>query len=214
MSERRIEPSRVEMWAMTHPIRYRIFELLRQRSATASQLARLLGESSGTVSYHLRVLARAGPIGEDPSRGTRRERWWRRPEPRLVPTDPDREGRAITARLFAMFFQRDAEARHRFVTGEVSDEWHRAALAGNWLVELTPAPASELAVRLLELAPRVSRGAGVRGGRAGARLGEHPPLARVAVGPGGERLLKDERAERALRPLQLLLRLLVDPFLF
>jgi DNA-binding transcriptional ArsR family regulator len=151
MSERHVEPSRVEMWAMTHPIRYRIFEVLRQGPATAAQLARQLGESSGTVSYHLRMLARAGAIDEDPSLGTRRERWWRRPEPRLVPTDSDLEGRAITARLFAMFFQRDAEARHRFVTGDVSDEWHRAALAGNWLIELSPDQASELAVRLLEL---------------------------------------------------------------
>ena len=37
------EPSRVEMWAMTHPIRFRIFELLREGPATASQLGRVLG---------------------------------------------------------------------------------------------------------------------------------------------------------------------------
>jgi DNA-binding transcriptional ArsR family regulator len=152
MSERNVEPSRVEMWAMTHPIRFRMFELLREGPATASQLARALGESSGTASYHLRVLARAGAIEEDPSRGTRRERWWRRPGPPVVvPTDADREGRAITERLFAIFFQRDAEARHRFVTGELSDEWHQASLAGNWIVALTPAEADELGRRLLAL---------------------------------------------------------------
>jgi DNA-binding transcriptional ArsR family regulator len=146
------EPSRVEMWAMTHPIRFRILELLREGPATASQLARVLGESSGTASYHLRVLARVGAIEEDPERGTRRERWWRRPQPAVIaPTDSDLEGRAITERLFAMFFQRDAEARHRFVTGEISDQWHRAALAGNWIVELTPAEAAELGTRLLAL---------------------------------------------------------------
>jgi DNA-binding transcriptional ArsR family regulator len=146
------EPSRVEMWAMTHPIRFRIYELLRDGPATASQLGRILGESSGVTSYHLRVLARAGGIEEDESRGTKRERWWRRTEvPLLMPTDADAEGRAITQRLYAMFFQRDAEARHRFVTGEVSDEWHQAAFAGNWLIALTPAEADELGARLFAL---------------------------------------------------------------
>ena len=115
------EPSRVEMWAMTHPIRFRIYELLREGPATASQLGRILGESSGVTSYHLRVLARAGAIEADETRGTRRERWWRRTHAvMLIPTDPDVEGRAITERLLAMFFQRDAEARHRFVTGEMA----------------------------------------------------------------------------------------------
>lgn len=151
MPERTVDPSRIAMWAMTHPIRFRIYEQLREGPATASQLARLLGESSGTTSYHLRMLARAGAIEEDAERGTRRERWWRRPGLRIVPTDADPEGREITTRLFAMFFQRDAEARHRFVTGDVSDEWHRAALAGNWLVALTPDEAAELSTRLLHL---------------------------------------------------------------
>src|SRR5829696_3333495 len=87
MPDRPVEPSRVAMWAMTHPIRFRIYEQLRDGPATASQLARLLGESSGTTSYHLRMLARAGVIEEDVSLGTRRERWWRRPGLRIVPTD-------------------------------------------------------------------------------------------------------------------------------
>lgn len=135
---------------MTHPVRFRLFELLRDGPATASQLARLLGESSGTASYHLRVLARVGAIEEDRSRGTRRERWWRRSERILLaPTDADREGRAITERLFAMFFQRDEEARRRFVTGKVSDDWHEAAFAGNWFVALKPDEAAELGARLL-----------------------------------------------------------------
>jgi len=146
------EPSRVEMWAMTHPIRFRIYELLREGPATASQLGRTLGESSGVTSYHLRVLARAGAIEEDELRGTRRERWWRRSHAAmLIPTDPDVEGRAITERFWAMFFQRDAEARHRFVTGEMSDDWHRAAFAGNWLVSLTPLEADEFGRRLFAL---------------------------------------------------------------
>ena len=43
------------------------------------------------------------------------------------------------------------QARHRFVTGEISDEWRRAAFAGNWLVALTPAEADELGQRFFAL---------------------------------------------------------------
>jgi DNA-binding transcriptional ArsR family regulator len=147
-------PDRVEMWATAHPIRFRIFELLREGPSTASRLARRLGESSGTASYHLRMLARAGAVEEAPELGTARERWWRRRDAlTIVPTDADLEGRAITARMFAIFFARDAAARQRFVTKlpELDDEWHSGAFAGNWLVELTPAEASELGTRILEL---------------------------------------------------------------
>lgn len=146
--------NRVEMWAMAHPIRFRIFELLREGPSTASRLGRRLGESSGTASYHLRFLARAGAIQEAPELGTKRERWWRRPEElQLVPTDDDLEGRAITARLFGLFFARDGEVRRRFVAAlpDVDAEWQRGAFVGNWQVSLTPQEASELGARLLPL---------------------------------------------------------------
>ena len=145
-------PSRVKMWATATPIRFRILELLREGPATASQLARRLGESSGTTSYHLRVLERARVIQEDEALGTKRERWWRRTDDGLLaPTDSDPEGRAITARYFTMFFDRDTETRRRFVTREVSDEWHEAAFAGNWFVALTPDQALQLGERLFAL---------------------------------------------------------------
>jgi len=64
--------------ALAHPLRLRMYELLADRGAgTASQLAADLGESSGTTSYHLRVLAEHGLLEEDPDRGDRRDRWWR-----------------------------------------------------------------------------------------------------------------------------------------
>jgi DNA-binding transcriptional ArsR family regulator len=146
------EPTRAQMWTISNPLRFRIFELLRTEPATASHLARALGESSGTVSYHLRMLARQGLIEEDAERGTRRERWWRRPEQAvLAPTHADPEGRAVSSRLFTMFFDRDQEARRRFVLGKVADDWHEAAFAGNWFVALTPEDAAELGARLLQL---------------------------------------------------------------
>jgi DNA-binding transcriptional ArsR family regulator len=143
------DPTRVQMWAMAHPLRLELIGLLVEGPATASMLARRLGESSGTTSYHLRVLARAGAIVEDPELGTRRERWWRRLDPFvLIPTDDDPEGRAITARMLGLFFARDERARRHLVTKDVGAAWRAGAFVGNWFVELTPEEAGALAERL------------------------------------------------------------------
>jgi DNA-binding transcriptional ArsR family regulator len=146
------------MWALAHPIRFRIWELLREGPSTASRLAKRLGESRGSTSYHLRIIARTGIIGEDATRGTRRERWWYRPDETLIaPTPSDVEGRAIMRRMDAMLFARDADVRQRFVTREVSDEWQEAAFLGNWYLELTPEEADALAKRIFVLVDEVRR---------------------------------------------------------
>jgi DNA-binding transcriptional ArsR family regulator len=62
---------------LAHPLRLQLLgELNARGSATASQLAAVLGESSGATSYHLRQLHRHGFVEEDPARGTGRERVW------------------------------------------------------------------------------------------------------------------------------------------
>jgi len=64
--------------AFAHPLRMSLYaELGRLRSATASQLARALNESSGQTSYHLRQLERHGFVEDDPDHTGGRERWWR-----------------------------------------------------------------------------------------------------------------------------------------
>lgn len=64
---------------LAHPLRVQICDRLgRFGSATATQLADSLGESSGATSYHLRQLEKYGFVEEDTERGSRRERWWRR----------------------------------------------------------------------------------------------------------------------------------------
>ncbi|HKD34078.1 MAG TPA: helix-turn-helix domain-containing protein [Gaiellaceae bacterium] len=146
------DPTRVQMWAMAHPLRLEILGLLVEGPSTASRLGRRLGESSGSMSYHLRVLARAGVVEEDPGRGTRRERWWRRPDPFvIIPTDDDLEGRAITARMLGLFFARDEQARRHLVTSDLGAAWRAGAFVGNWFLELTPQEADALAVRLVEI---------------------------------------------------------------
>jgi len=62
--------------ALASVIRRRILSFLEENGqATSADVARALGESSGTTSYHLRLLARHGLVREVES-ASRRERWW------------------------------------------------------------------------------------------------------------------------------------------
>ena len=64
--------------AVSHPIRNRLLAALRAHGpATASELGRRLGESSGSTSYHLRQLERFGFVADDDEQPSGRERRWR-----------------------------------------------------------------------------------------------------------------------------------------
>src|SRR5690606_24427705 len=68
-----------QLKALAHPLRIQILDLLSTHgSLTASGLAELVGESSGSTSYHLRQLARHDFVREVAGKGTARERWWGR----------------------------------------------------------------------------------------------------------------------------------------
>lgn len=109
--------------AFAHPLRMALYaELQRVGPATASQLARTLGESSGQTSYHLRQLERHGFVEDDPEHSGGRERWWRPVGFRLTDTsllqEPAAE-RALTA-----------------VVGQVIAE--RTATLTTWMEHLSP----------------------------------------------------------------------------
>lgn len=64
--------------AISHPLRMRLLgELRRRGSATASELGRTLGESSGSTSYHLRQLERFGFVSDADDQPSGRERRWK-----------------------------------------------------------------------------------------------------------------------------------------
>ena len=64
--------------ALAHPLRARLLAALRVHGpATATALAQRLGTNSGATSYHLRQLAEAGIVVDDPDAGRGRERVWR-----------------------------------------------------------------------------------------------------------------------------------------
>jgi hypothetical protein len=115
-----------------------------------------------------------------PSRAPDASRWttWLEPPATDVERPVDAEGRAIDDRMLAMLLARDADARHRFVTRFVGNEWQEAAFVGNWYVDLTPREADELGRRLFLIVDELRRRAGiVTRGRADARVGERPAAA-------------------------------------
>ena len=66
--------------AMSHPLRREMLRHLREHgTASSTTLAEALAESTGTTSYHLRVLADAGVIEEVP--GSQRPRTMVAPRP-------------------------------------------------------------------------------------------------------------------------------------
>jgi DNA-binding transcriptional ArsR family regulator len=105
-SDRSVDPAALKAFA--HPLRMSLYaELQRRGSATASQLGRTLGESSGQTSYHLRQLERHGFVEDDPGHTGGRERWWRAvgfamTEPSLL-RDPETAGavRAVVQQVIA-----------------------------------------------------------------------------------------------------------------
>ena len=141
-----------EVRALAHPLRLRMLESLAQRPATASMLARDLGESSGATSYHLRALAAAGIIVEDFDRRKGRERWWKRDPERvgLISSAPaeDPEYDAAVAQLESTMLGRDDEAIRRYLhqrgEDEHSDEWRETAFIGGWTLYATREEVDEL----------------------------------------------------------------------
>lgn len=68
---------------LTNPVRRQILSYIgHYREANSTSVAKALGESTGTTSYHLRKLAEQNLIEEIPERSGGRERWWR-----LLPFD-------------------------------------------------------------------------------------------------------------------------------
>jgi DNA-binding transcriptional ArsR family regulator len=151
---------------MAHPLRIRLLEGLGRGPATASQLARALGESSGATSYHLRVLARAGLIEEDSQQPSGRERWWRE-APVTVGVrrgSDDPVERAVEIEMRAVDVENDAEVLARLLGEEdrLDDAWRKAVFIHGWTVKLTAAEAVALGQEMRSLVmPFLSRKAPV-----------------------------------------------------
>lgn len=68
----RDEPDKGLFRILAHPLRAQILQLLTERTASPTQIARETGESLGTVAYHVKVLLEKGYIElvrKEPRRG-------------------------------------------------------------------------------------------------------------------------------------------------
>ena len=144
--------------AYAHPVRMKLILALRTRGPlTATQAGRLLGESSGTCSFHLRQLAKYGLV-EETGEGTGREKPWRATTTSTnwddVQQTPEAAAAAgllseVLAESYFAALMRWLEAR----SGE-SEEWQRAAFIGDRFLWVT---ADELAQIGRELSAVVDR---------------------------------------------------------
>jgi DNA-binding transcriptional ArsR family regulator len=135
--------------ALGHPLRVQILDLVATHgSLTASGLAELVGESSGSTSYHLRQLAKHGLIEEVPDKGTARERWWRRPEGGFtvsVQANRDDPSARIATSIVNVEFERARQNRileflHAAdqVDDDVRKAWERASVLSTTHLRATP----------------------------------------------------------------------------
>jgi DNA-binding transcriptional ArsR family regulator len=152
-----------QLRGLAHPLRLELLQVLyAEGPATASQLARRLGESSGSTSYHLRALHRAGMVEEAEQRNER-ERWWQRtPErvaiPNSIPPDAsDRERaelQAAHAQIESILVERDEQALARWMTirYELPLRWQDAQWIGNLHMWGTAAEIQAFVAAVLDLA--------------------------------------------------------------
>ncbi|GAA2720814.1 ArsR/SmtB family transcription factor [Cellulomonas aerilata] len=174
--------------AYAHPLRLQMIRYLNDHGpATATQLARHLGESTGQTSYHLRQLARHGLVEDDPGRGTGRERWWRSRSFQVhasqLSGDPAL-GPAAQAVLSSVAQSRsEALDRWMAVAQQAPPEWMEAALHSQSTLRLTPEEARDLHTEVLAVLERFAElGRGREAGGHGDRV---PPDAAGDDAPSG-----------------------------
>ena len=119
MTPRKITGEGKHWRAMSHPLRREMLRHLGEHGpANATILAEVLGESTGTTSYHLRVLADAGVIEEVENCSNGRERWWRTFPVDLREPDCDSlspAGRAALDEFRAQQIPSELALVHRFI---------------------------------------------------------------------------------------------------
>ena len=142
--------------AYAHPVRMRLMGLLRTEGPlTATRAADLLGESSGTCSFHLRQLAKYGLV-EEAEGGTGREKPWRATTTSTAwdtTGDSTPEMAAATSLLSTVVAEQHFEQLARWLEASPGEpaEWQRAAMLGDRLLYVTPAELEELRDRMREM---------------------------------------------------------------
>jgi hypothetical protein len=141
--------------AYAHPVRMALVGLLRTEGPlTATRAAEILGESSGTCSFHLRQLAKYGVV-EEAGGGTGREKPWRAAAlfTDVPVTAESPEGAAAAGLFFSVLAEGyfDRLMKWLEVRGQEPQEWQEAAIFGDRILYLTPDELAGLGARIGEL---------------------------------------------------------------
>ncbi|MEU9974709.1 helix-turn-helix domain-containing protein [Streptomyces sp. NPDC051014] len=126
--------------SLGNPLRRRILDYLgRHGEANSTVLARELGESSGTTSYHLRKLAEQRLIEEIPEKSGGRERWWRSlPFSHTTPDPAAMTGEEYAAAEHLALLKIEVDTRlfrraHEEYRGPQG--WSQVQRAGTWMTK-------------------------------------------------------------------------------
>jgi DNA-binding transcriptional ArsR family regulator len=144
---------------LAHPLRMRLIGTLRlDGPSTASGLAQRLGVSSGLTSYHLRALAEAGFVEDDPDHPAKgRERWWRSAHDMTswragsAGDDPD----AVAAEAWLAGWA--ARRSMAWIDGwlarrtDAPAEWQAVSGTSDYVITATPAEVQSLTDQITEL---------------------------------------------------------------
>ncbi|MGX7674778.1 ArsR/SmtB family transcription factor [Plantactinospora sp. DSM 117369] len=146
---------------LAHPLRARLLIALRSDGpATATRLAEALGTNTGATSYHLRQLADAGLVVEEPDRGSGRQRWWRAAHQfsswRRDDFAGDPDALAAADWLHRNAVRLHADLTERWITEQrdYPAEWRDAASFSDVLLRLTPPQLRQLNEELLAVVDR------------------------------------------------------------
>nr|WP_246279565.1 helix-turn-helix domain-containing protein [Psychromicrobium silvestre] len=144
------------MKALAHPLRVQILDSLSRYGAqTASSLGELLGESSGSTSYHLRQLAKHDFVRPVEDKGTARERWWERSPGRLSFGGREQYRNPETADAVRIINREFTNSRAAYLQdylergNEVlADEWMDAGALSTITLQMTSGQLTEFARKL------------------------------------------------------------------
>lgn len=141
--------------AYAHPVRMALVGLLRTEGPlTATKAAELLGESSGTCSFHLRQLAKYGLV-EEAGGGTGREKPWKATTMTTswssVTDDP--EMAAATSMLNTIVAERYFEQLAGWLERSQTEpqQWQEAALFGDFFLYVTADELTAIGQRIRDL---------------------------------------------------------------
>lgn len=145
--------------ALAHPLRLQLLGVLRTDGAhSVGQLAEIVDEAPGTVSYHVGTLAKFGFVVEAPELARDgRERWWRAAhshtsfDPAELLNDPEQHAAARTLQqvILQSYLGELLDALDAETT--IGEEWVAASTHSDSFAHLTAPQLTELTAELSAL---------------------------------------------------------------